>query len=189
MTPHLSSQEFVDALDGALDPIRRPHLDSCERCQRELGDVQGLLTSVSAAPDPPEPSPLFWEHFSRRVQAAVTATSPSRPRWWQVSWRPMLAIGSVVAAVVLTVVVRENAGSSKESPASSVTTTGESAGGAADEDLMNFVADVASSMPYEDVQQAAAPTADATDAMVAQLTPKERAELVRLLKAQMRGDD
>jgi len=188
MTPHLSSDEFVDALDGALDPIRRPHLDSCERCQRELSDMQGLLTSVSSAPDPPEPSPLFWEHFSRRVQAAVSATSASRPRWWQVSWRPMLAIGSVVAAVVLTIVVRDNVGSSKVSPASSVTTAGESPL-AADEELMNFVADVTSSMPYEEIQQAAAPTADATDAMVAQLTPKERAELVRLLKAQMRGDD
>src|SRR5690242_6108755 len=100
----------------------------------------------------------------------------------------MLAVGSVVAAVVLTIVVRDNARSTNVLPAAGLATAGESVP-AADEELMNFVADVTSSMPYEEIQQAAEPTVDATDAMVAQLTPKERAELVRLLKAQIRSDD
>jgi len=190
MTRHLSPQEFVDALDNQLAPVPRSHLNHCERCREEFEEMQGLASSVAASTDSTEPSPLFWDHFSRRVRVATSGLpASSRERWWQMGWRPILAVGGLVAAVVLAVVIRSQPDAQVASSRGSVATaTGESLT-VGDEESLNFVVQVASSVPYEEFQQAARPSVDATDAMVDQLTPLERAEFVRLLKAQIGSDD
>ena len=61
MTNHLSSQEFVNALDRALAPARQSHLEKCASCQaqvQELCDVLEYAGRDSAlGADMPEPSP------------------------------------------------------------------------------------------------------------------------------------
>jgi len=189
MTRHLSPQEFVDALDNQVPRALRTHLDHCERCREELEEMQGLLTSVAASTDSTEPSPLFWDHFSQRVHAATSGLPASSPEpWWRMGWRPIVGVGGLAAAIMLAVVIGSHSEPQIGSPAGSVVTGGESLP-LGDEESFNFVVQVASSVSYEEFQQVARPSVDATDAMVEQLTPKERVELVRLLKAQIGSDD
>ena len=104
---HLTPTELVDAAEGTLEAGRLRHVDRCETCRREVDALARLLRDAATGPVP-EPSPLFWEHFSARVGAAVRADGmPATPRWstW-LRWPalvPMAALAALVVAVVATV--------------------------------------------------------------------------------------
>ena len=196
MTAHLTTQELIEALDGGLLSRRQTHLEACEACREQVALLRRVTNDVAAV-DLPEPSPLFWEHFSRRVHAATQVEAiPVRQPWWTGAWRPLMAVCSVVVAVILAVTV----GHAPLRPvvgvpeAVDVSTIASAASGldttlGADDESLNFVAQVASTISDDELQQAARPTGDATDAMVEELTPGQRAELVRLLKAQIGGGE
>src|SRR5438034_8699386 len=77
---HLNEHELVDLADGSRTEASAPHLATCSDCRRQLADLRATLASVAAV-DVPEPSPLFWDHFSRRVHEAVAAQGrPGRAR-------------------------------------------------------------------------------------------------------------
>ena len=67
MSAHFSPREFIDALDGTLPPARRTHLAECDRCGDEYAALQALRGEAGEAGVVPEPSPLFWRHFSDRI--------------------------------------------------------------------------------------------------------------------------
>lgn len=97
---HLVPDEFVDAVEGALAPARRVHLEACDSCRREVEQLAATLTDVRAV-SLAEPSPLFWDHFAARVRASVAAagaTPPRERRWFE--W-PVLAPVGALALVVL----------------------------------------------------------------------------------------
>lgn len=101
---HLTSDEFIDAMEGMLDAARQGHLDTCESCGRELADLASVLREARAV-RVPDPSPLFWQHFSERVRNAVGAEAlPSRawPEWLR--WPVLVPLGAF-ALVVLTLVL------------------------------------------------------------------------------------
>jgi hypothetical protein len=93
-------------MDGTLAAARRAHLAGCDRCRDEVAAL--AATAVEAAEDgAPEPSPLFWEHFSARVSAAVREAPPARrgQAWWG-RWPalvPAAAMAVLVAALVATI--------------------------------------------------------------------------------------
>ena len=94
MSAHLSTQEFVDALEGTLPDTRKAHLSGCEICAREVAELTGVTQDARLAGEQPEPSPLFWDHFSARVRAA-TAGEAIRPlSWWDRNWRPLVALSA-----------------------------------------------------------------------------------------------
>jgi hypothetical protein len=94
---HLSRDERLLALDGALDGTRGAHLASCPACRADVETLGGVLARVRAV-DVPEPSPLFWDHLAARVGDAIAREPmPVRERGW---WSPRLAWAA--AAVVLT---------------------------------------------------------------------------------------
>jgi hypothetical protein len=183
---HLDPHDFVDALDGAdvssnLTPAQREHLATCDDCRHQVEELRGLLSDVSTAGDSHEPSPLFWEHFSRRVQEA-TAALPVRTPWWQPIWRPLVAISAVAAAVLLAIGIRPNAALTPVSNGtSSVAMT------PVDEESMNFIVQLASDLSVDEFQEAARPTGDATAAVIDELTPEQRSEMIRLIQAKMGG--
>src|SRR5688572_12955815 len=117
MTTHLSSQEFVDALekrggkDGVLAASRQSHLEGCATCQLQLAELRALIDDASDGADVPEPSPLFWDHFQARVlTAAQREGQPERRAWWM-NWmevRTMVALSAVVVAVVASVALYLN---------------------------------------------------------------------------------
>jgi len=94
---HLSRDERLLALDGALDATRKAHLASCAACRTDVETLGGVLARVRAV-DVPEPSPLFWDHLAARVGDAIAREpAPVPDRGW---WSPRLAWA--VAAVVIT---------------------------------------------------------------------------------------
>ena len=68
---HLASIQFADAIEGRLSEAARAHLDICPRCASRVESLRDAVREAQAAEDLPEPSPLFWEHFSANVRAAV----------------------------------------------------------------------------------------------------------------------
>src|SRR6266851_8000309 len=69
---HLNADELVDLAEGARPESSAPHLAACPQCRAQLDDLRAMM-SAAAGVDVPEPSPLFWDHFSQRVHDAIAA--------------------------------------------------------------------------------------------------------------------
>ena len=81
---HLTSEQLVEAAEGILPAERARHLEQCGTCRTNVETLQAVLSDVGDTSIVPEPSPLFWEHFSRRVrEATATERVPAPERWWQ----------------------------------------------------------------------------------------------------------
>ena len=98
---HLTAIEIVDLLDGRIDPQRAAHLDDCAMCRAQTDQLRATLEG--AALDVPEPSPLFWDHFSAQVRGRIATQRVDRtgfPRWLS-TW-PRTALATCAALVLLT---------------------------------------------------------------------------------------
>ena len=103
---HLTPDELIDAMEGLLAADRQAHLATCDECQ---GQLAGLSMTLSEAKQTsvPEPSPLFWRHFSERVSTAIdqdTAGGTSWPSWlgWQI-FVPLGAAALMILGLMVTV--------------------------------------------------------------------------------------
>ena len=109
MRKHLSRAEFVDVIEAspALPRERAQHLERCERC-RERAAALRSVRSMATADDMPEPSPLFWDHFSARVAAQLRSEpAPARsPRWSPVPFVTWAVAGVVIMLLISTIVWR-----------------------------------------------------------------------------------
>ena len=74
---HLSPSEFVDLAEHALEPGRAAHAAACDACRAQAAIVRDALRMTAAVDAVPEPSPLFWEHFSARVREGIDAAPRS----------------------------------------------------------------------------------------------------------------
>jgi hypothetical protein len=101
---HLSDVELVDLADGTRPETSAPHLATCEPCRRQLVDMRRMM-SAAAAVDVPEPSPLFWEHFSDRVRDMVAAEAHAPRAWWRglLPMKQVLIPSSAYALIALLV--------------------------------------------------------------------------------------
>lgn len=103
MTQHLSTEELVDLVEdreGLLSAGRAAHVKSCQSCRQQVQELRSVMLEAGGL-TVPEPSPLFWEHASKRLSGAVTADARShRGRWWE-----RLSLGHVTAAVTTATVV------------------------------------------------------------------------------------
>jgi hypothetical protein len=185
MSQHLSSREFVEALDGALGPSRLEHAQACATCRGDLGELQRIMRDVGAAADRGEPSPLFWEHFSARVSQATSAEAIPAAHAWR-RWT-FAAVAGGLAAVVLAVLpsLRAPAGSGL-STASDVVLSGTLAPGGGDSDQSwQAMLHVAADLPADELSRMVAPMPGAADAVAADLTPAQQRELISLLQAEI----
>jgi hypothetical protein len=184
---HLTSQEFVEALDGTLAPKAAGHLTHCDACRAEVDTLRALMTDVEGARDLPEPSPLFWAHFSERVNRATADLTPGRTPWWEHIWKPAVGLAAAAAATVLVVSLHRSADVSIANGAGVSAGTPAAAAQAlpVDDDSIAFIANLASGLDPETRQAAARPSADATAAVISQMTPAQQAELMRLIRQQM----
>jgi hypothetical protein len=189
MTTHLSPEQFIEAAEGTLAHAASSHLEACEACRREVSELVALMGDLQTASDRTEPSPLFWDHFSQRVQAATAAEPVPAHSWWH-AWRPIATVAAVAAMVLLMVELRMPRATSAPgtSGVSGVTPADSNlAAVPAGDDAMNFVTELAADLSWDDLQQVAQPSRDVTIAAVDQLTASQRAELARLVKAAMDG--
>ena len=109
MTKHLSRAEFVDVIESspAVTPERAQHLEHCEQCRERVATLRSVR-SMATADDMPEPSPLFWDHFSARVAAQLRSEpAPARsPRWSPVPFATWAVAGVVIVLLISTIVWR-----------------------------------------------------------------------------------
>ena len=181
---HLSPQEFVDLAEGARSEASAVHLASCDRCSRELIEVRAAMTAAANV-DVPEPSPLFWEHFSARVHEAIASEGELRRFWWVERWSwsrraVPLSIGALAAVVIAAALtVRHD----YPRPPSSVGEGRAEVGMLPDDRSLDLVADLSAEIDWDAAGDAGLTTREgAADNAVTQLTDAERVELHRLLE-------
>lgn len=183
---HFSPAEFVDEAEGRLPQHRRAHLDACASCRQQSAEVR---TAIAAAGDVdvPEPSPLFWEHFSARVSNAVQHATMERPAWWRhPAFAAACSIVLVLAAVagVRDLRTRNRHPTEAAAPASLAAAPVNST--TADDPAWDLLADVASTAAEQDPRIPLAVRPSAIDRAVVDLSPDERQELQRLLRDEMK---
>jgi hypothetical protein len=102
---HLTPDQLIDALENAPSADAGRHLSDCADCREQLSMAALALKATSDA-EIPEPSPLFWEHFSTRVRAAVDVEeTPTRqwPQWFRLPvLAPIAALAMVIAVLAIT---------------------------------------------------------------------------------------
>jgi hypothetical protein len=194
---HLSSADFVDLLDGARSDASEQHLSECDRCRREFAGLCEMMADAASA-DVPEPSPLFWEHLSARVQEAVAQDVPAAGEWsgraslfggWWIRAAAGVAVGALVIAAAVTLGSRPDAPRRLPSPATAppdpaVLTTLQ---GPPDDGSFGLVADFGGTLEWDDLREQMAVSAHPgrLDGGVDELDSGERRELERLLKEEL----
>ncbi len=180
MRRHLSPEELLALAEGHA-AAGVGHVAQCEVCRHEVESLRSVMLRVRRA-DVPEPSPLFWDHLSRRIHEAVAQERPE-PRPSE-AWRRWLATAlPLTAAVALALSVMVSAPDPTRS-AAPVTWEEEQGVDLADgmEPEWQFLVGLvesASALAEEDL-----PSVDAGDAelVVGELDAGERAALVALLE-------
>jgi len=179
---HLTPDELIDALEGVR---HQAHLAECERCRRELDDLAAVLADLQQA-SVPEPSPLFWPHFSARVRTAMDRDAPPAGTWpsW-LRWQVLLPLGAA-AMIILGVMFsvanqdraeRESAAAALDAPAA--------LDAAAPSDSWVILADLVGEMDLDTATAAGVVAPGVAEQAVLQLTADEQQELTRLLKAEL----
>jgi hypothetical protein len=189
---HLTDTEFVEHLEGGLRPDRVAHLESCERCRREAEGLAGTLADTRSI-DVPEPSPLFWDHFSTQVRLAIDEPAPSRGAALLDAFRrPGLALaGAVVLAALVVSGVWFRGGRPAVDPTAAENAMSQPAPdpGSLESDLeWTFVAAMADGIDWEAADAAGLSLGPGAAERAAQdLSREEQTELARLLREEL-GD-
>lgn len=188
---HLSDAELVEGAERALPPGRAAHLDSCDRCRAAVDHLAATMREISAV-EVPEPSPLFWEHFSTRVHDALTSEEPADARVGLVpTWARLLAFCVVLMAVATIAWV----GLSHHPSAPALTSASNAASASpalepveGSDDAAWAVLNAAASAlnPNETSATDFSVRPAAVDTAVQQLTPQERTALESLLQNEMK---
>jgi hypothetical protein len=187
---HLTSEQLVEAAEGILPAERARHLDQCGTCRTNVETLQAVLSDVGDTSFVPEPSPLFWEHFSRRVrEATATERVPAPERWWQAWWQPVVALGAVAGAVALAVLLRS--GSTQPplavEPAQVMASAGEPA---VSDDTVDVVTAAVGDLSFDELRAAdLVPSRGAVDVAVSSLSVAQQRELMRLVREELIGSE
>jgi hypothetical protein len=189
---HLTPEQLIDIVEGTRSENAEPHLRSCEICRHQIGALRAAMSSAAQV-DVSEPSPLFWDHFSQRVRAAVDAEgAPARGGIWGMrgllrwSWSTV-AIGGVVAALALAVYLTAPRSPTRppstDDTAAAVTEGALLPLGSIDDPSLALVADLTGQLDADAVNETTWTNhAGAVDEVVSTLTIEERVELQRLLQ-------
>jgi hypothetical protein len=185
---HLNAEELIDLAEGARAQELAPHLLQCESCREQLAALREAM-SAAAGVEAPEPSPLFWRHFSERVREAVAAERVPRPalmaglRWvWP-------AAGILAAALAVAVYV--DVFDTQPAPVQSSSTGGAGStvvetsviGSPLDDPSLELVTGLAEQLEPEALGEIGwSHHFGALDEAVGTLTDDERLELHRLLQ-------
>jgi len=198
---HLTDPELIDAIDDdaqhALPGERRRHFDACEGCRARADDLRGVVAQAADAAVP-EPSPLFWDHFTARVRQGIEGVEPGRADrdGWLTTWLPQgsirwAAFATLVVALMVAGVWQVNAPGRQVSPTVLENTrrtlgaadVGERSDGEADP-AWAVVRTVADDVTWDDAVAGIGAKPGAAESVARTLTPDERSELVKLLLAE-----
>lgn len=182
---HLTPDELLDLAEGTRSEMSAPHLAKCEECRRQLEELRDVMAALEV--EVPEPSPLFWDHFSARVSAAVASEGRSARSWFGIggwSWGLAAAVSAVVLAIAVSRIPRI-----PEATPVAATRVAEASpadvGSALSTDDPSFLllGDLAGSLDWDAAAEAGIGMDVGTaDTAVAELSDDERTELQRLLR-------
>jgi hypothetical protein len=188
VTGHLTPDEQIDSLEGMLGPDRSAHLDACRACRDAVARLRETFDAASRV-DVPEPSPLFWPHQAARISEQVAGESIQRPRspWTYAAWvgsaAAVAAAGllflrtSPTPASAVVVGVQARAASALSEPASRDD---------ADERAWSVVEGLGGEIDGDAAAVALTPATGAADRAVEDLDADEQAELVRVLRRELK---
>jgi hypothetical protein len=98
MWGHPTDERLLDLVEGRAIDTTRAHVEACGQCRERVETARGGLLLAREADVLPEPSPMYWEAFRRQVDRQIVA-APAARRWsW--GWRPALASGAALLALV-----------------------------------------------------------------------------------------
>jgi len=181
---HLTSDQLVDAVEGTLSADRAGHLEQCATCRASAESLRVVLRDVQLASTDPEPSPLFWDHFSRRVR---TATDAERVpvTWWRSVWGPVVAVSATAGAIALAVLIRQGSALPTGVPAPPAPTVA-----TVDADVSEIITSVAGDLSFEELKQSdLVPSRAAVDVAVSKLSESQQRELMRLVNERLAGSE
>jgi len=175
---HLTSDQLIDALEGVSPADRQAHLAECDECRRQLSELASVF-SEAAAVSTPDPSPLFWAHFSSRVNDAIDAESfGGWPQWLR--WQVLLPLGAtalVILSLMLSLSRQTRIDVADETPVAVIESP--------DADHWGAFAELVGELDIETASAAGVIAPGTAEQAVLQLTTEERQELTRLLQAEM----
>ena len=192
---HLTSEELVDIAEGTRSEASAPHLVGCDPCRAQLSDLRAMM-SAAAEVDVPEPSPLFWDHLSSRVSAAIAAEAPGTQL---APWRELFStlfgsrtvqVAVALAASLLIVVLvngRRTVPAVVEAPGLTIAdAVADPLGVAADDDdSLTLVASLTDGQDLETVREAGLAPRGSAEHAVTHMSDGELRELRRLLKEEL----
>jgi len=189
------------AEDEPVEAAARAHLAACRACRDEVDALRDVLVALRGDVAP-EPSPLFWTHFSARVHGAVREEAARRPARRPVPWPPLrwwAPAGTLAAAVAAVLLLLRPPGPVSRPGAPAVapeaTVAGptnepsaqlDAAAGEASEDAWALVVAIAGTESWE-ADEASVARAGAAEEAVLGLSDTEQAELAKLLRREL-GD-
>lgn len=184
---HLSTEDMVDLAEGSAEAEAVAHFERCAACREQVETLRVTLAKVEAgAADIPEPSPLFWDHLSARVRAAIAdaPVAPAAP-WWRIGWRPVAVAAGLFAALLLAVFLGRPEPMTPTAPrsATGMVPSPSVAEAVLPDDSLDWLSDLASGVEWDD----AVLSADVADVAVGDLSNDERVELHRILQEALAG--
>ncbi len=182
---HLSAEERL-ALIEALDEPRHPHLAACDRCRAAVAAARAVLLETRAL-DVPEPSPLFWDRFSARVSARLDEAPAGAEAAARIPWRILVPLAVGVMGLVMAVAVERErpAPATALAPAAAWDAALADAGPAADDDAWSVLGHLAGDFDVETLNDSLGGPMSGAESALWDLSENERAELTRLLRAEM----
>jgi len=176
---HLTPDELIDAMDGLLAADQQAHLATCDECH---GQLAGLSMALGDAKDAsvPEPSPLFWQHFSERVSTAIhqdVRGGTNWPSWlrWQILL-PLGAVAMIVLALAMNLPQREVPGAVVDNSSPVVEQP---------VDTWVMVTELVGDIDLDTASAAGVIEPGVAEEAVLHLTAEEQQELTRLLRVEL----
>jgi hypothetical protein len=182
---HLDEAEFVDLVDGTLHATRVAHAESCDACRAQANAVRATLSAVASTPAE-EPSPLYWDGFAARVRERIDARASGR--WFGLPRLAFVGLGALAAILLAVNLLAPRQVTGPGTPAAPLAATDVPFYDDLDADREWAVVRAAADGLDLEEAEAEGLTArpGAADRLAMELTAAERAELIRLLKEEVK---
>lgn len=183
---HLDDMQFVDAAEGHAQGDTAAHLAACASCALRVQELRAALR-LAQSDTLPEPSPLFWTHFTQRVNAAIDAEAAPRHRWLSLPRLAFAAFAVLVIAAALLTMDRSVVVEEQEPPLADDTFVAQGADDIDADEAWAVVRSLADDLDYEEAHAAGVlPRAGAIERAAVEMNDAERAELARLIEAELK---
>jgi len=199
---HLTPVQLVDAADAVQDVSIDQHLAACAACRQQVLELRATISSVGDMnAQVPEPSPLFWNQFQRRVVDAVEHEQGNETAITRFvrSLRPSMLV-PVAAALIVAVGLfvanasRRSSATTAIAPVQASLPADETSAAPArellrdsmdDDPSLQLIADLAVDVDWNTADAASLAPSGSAEHAVSHMSTQDLRELQRLLRAEI----